>query len=303
MLEVETAWVDQLPYVLWGIRTTTHTSTKETPYRLTYGCESMIPFEIGLPSWRRRNILSQGETANSEALLAELDLVDEVRVTVHCRDIAAKQLIAARYNKRVRPRSFQLGDLVLRRADIRNKNAKDSKLATNWDGPYRIHEALEKGAYILETLDKSIIKRTWNADKLRAYYIGGRCFQRTIAAKTSLKLLRGIKRNSHVVPDQVKILGRFGEKTEPGLRGSRSFFSLLSLYPGCIAIQTGLRGSWGLHEGDKLIALNVGLEVMACSVKLDPRVQNLDLGQRILKGLLHGFLQQPLKSCYLCRQG
>ncbi|KAI9073225.1 hypothetical protein K1719_044834 [Acacia pycnantha] len=139
MLEAKTAWVDQLPYVLWGYRTTAQTSTQETPYRLTYGCESMIPFEI-------------------------------VRVTAHCRDIATKQLIVARYNKKVRPRSFQLGDLVLKRADIRNKNAKDSKLAANWDGPYRLRETLEKGAYVLETLDESPIKRTWNADKLRTYY-------------------------------------------------------------------------------------------------------------------------------------
>ncbi|KAI9125498.1 hypothetical protein K1719_002916 [Acacia pycnantha] len=99
MLEAETAWVDQLPYVLWGNRTMVQTSTQETPYRLTYGCESMIPVVIDLPSWRRKSILSQGEATNSEALAAELDLVDEVRVTAHCRDVATKQLIAARYNK------------------------------------------------------------------------------------------------------------------------------------------------------------------------------------------------------------
>ncbi|KAI9126432.1 hypothetical protein K1719_002853 [Acacia pycnantha] len=131
MLEAETSWVDQLPYVLWGNRTTAQSSTQETSYRLAYGCESMIPVEIGLPSWRRRSILSQGEAANSEALAVELDLADEVRVTAHCRDIAMKQLIAARYNKKVRPRTFQSGNLFLRRADIGNRNAKDGKLAAN----------------------------------------------------------------------------------------------------------------------------------------------------------------------------
>ncbi|KAI9123427.1 hypothetical protein K1719_004727 [Acacia pycnantha] len=95
-------------------------------------------------SWRRKSILSQGEIANNEALAVELDLADEARVTSHCRDIAMKQLIAARYNKKVRPRRFQPGCLVLRRADIGNKNSKDGKLAANWDGPYRVRETLER---------------------------------------------------------------------------------------------------------------------------------------------------------------
>ncbi|KAI9124400.1 hypothetical protein K1719_004322 [Acacia pycnantha] len=81
-----------------------------------------------------------------------------------------KQLIAARYNKKVRPRTFQPGCLVLRRADIGNKNSKDGKLAANWDGPYRVRETLERGAYILENLDGAPIKRTWNADKLKVYF-------------------------------------------------------------------------------------------------------------------------------------
>ena len=99
-----------------------------------------------------------------------LDLIDEIRVTAHCRELAAKQLLAAKYNRKVRPRAFNRGNLVLRRADIGNKNAKDGKLAANWEGPYRIKERLDGGAYTLETLARKPIKRTWNADKLKIYY-------------------------------------------------------------------------------------------------------------------------------------
>ncbi|KAK4276012.1 hypothetical protein QN277_019014 [Acacia crassicarpa] len=76
----------------------------------------------------------------------------------------------ARHNRKVGLRSFKKSDLVLRRADIGNKNARDGKLAANWEGPYRINEQLGKGAYTLESLDEKEIKRTWNADKLKAYY-------------------------------------------------------------------------------------------------------------------------------------
>ncbi|MCI54012.1 hypothetical protein A2U01_0075259, partial [Trifolium medium] len=62
------------------------------------------------------------------------------------------------------------GDLVLRRADIGLRNARDVKLAQNWEGPYRIATALGKGGYKLETLQGEQIDRTLNADKLKKYY-------------------------------------------------------------------------------------------------------------------------------------
>ncbi|KAI9128559.1 hypothetical protein K1719_000042 [Acacia pycnantha] len=129
-----------------------------------------VEHRIMSPIPRRLRTLEEGEESNSKALATEMELVDEVRTTAHCRDMAAKQLIAAKYNREVRPRAFDRGDLVLRRADVGNKNAKDGKLAANWDGPYRVKERLDKGAYVLETLARKPIKRTWNADKLRVYY-------------------------------------------------------------------------------------------------------------------------------------
>ncbi|KAI9074947.1 hypothetical protein K1719_043110 [Acacia pycnantha] len=182
--DADSSWVEQLYNVLWGYRTTIQSATQEMPFRMTmilveigqpswrrlYRCEAMIPVEIGQPSWRRLRTLEEGEGINSKALATELDLVDEVRITTHCRDMVAKQIVAAKYNRKVRPRSFDRGDLVLRRAYVGNKNARDGKLAANWDGPYRVKEKLDRGAYVLETLARKPIKRTWNADKLRVYY-------------------------------------------------------------------------------------------------------------------------------------
>ncbi|KAI9116999.1 hypothetical protein K1719_011998 [Acacia pycnantha] len=146
MDDATSSWVDQLPYVLWGYRT-----------------------KIGESSWRKV-IALQHEEENNDAIAVDLDLVDEVRIAAHCRDLAAKQLISTRYNRKVRPRSFGKGSLVLRRADNGNKNAIEGKLASNWEGPYRVTEDLRKGAYKLETLQKKAVKQTWNADKLKAYY-------------------------------------------------------------------------------------------------------------------------------------
>ena len=43
-------------------------------------------------------------------------------------------------------------------------------MAANWEGPYRVKEKLDDGAYILETLARKPVKRTWNANKLKMYH-------------------------------------------------------------------------------------------------------------------------------------
>lgn len=50
--EVKGAWAEQLPEVLWAYRCTPQSTTQETPFRLVYGSEAMIPVEIGEPSFR-----------------------------------------------------------------------------------------------------------------------------------------------------------------------------------------------------------------------------------------------------------
>ncbi|KAK4259488.1 hypothetical protein QN277_005814 [Acacia crassicarpa] len=170
MLQADTSWTEQLHSVLWAYRTSVQSSTQETPFRLTYGCKAMILVEIGQPSWRKVRAKQEGQESNNDALKTDLDLIDEIQVTAQCRELAAKQLLAAKYNRQVRPRSFNRGNFVLRQADIGNKNAKDGKLAANWEGPYWIKERLDGGAYILATLARKPVKRTWNADKLKIYH-------------------------------------------------------------------------------------------------------------------------------------
>ena len=45
-------WVEELPCVLWGNRTTPSRATGETPFFLVYGAEACLPSEIHLGSPR-----------------------------------------------------------------------------------------------------------------------------------------------------------------------------------------------------------------------------------------------------------
>ena len=118
-------WVEELPNVLWTFRTTPRRSTGETPFSLAYGSEAIIPLEIGLPTLRT----SEWEpTRNNLAQSQALDLLEERRDQAMIRLASYQQQLKKGYNKNVRPRSFQQGDLVLRKVLGNTKNPTDGKL-------------------------------------------------------------------------------------------------------------------------------------------------------------------------------
>ncbi|XP_072071654.1 uncharacterized protein [Arachis hypogaea] len=117
------ACADKLASVLWSYRTTEQSSTGETPFRLTYGVDAVIPVEIGEPS--PRLLLAGVEEA------VEKDLVDETREMAHLSETALKQRIALRYNTKVLRREFEERDLVLRRNEVGLPTRGEGNLATN----------------------------------------------------------------------------------------------------------------------------------------------------------------------------
>ncbi|GAU28915.1 hypothetical protein TSUD_59270, partial [Trifolium subterraneum] len=140
-------WTEELHNVLWSYRTTPHSTTGETPFRLTYGTEAVIPVEMREPSSRIE--YPHEEDVNDELLREELDLVEELRTGASLREATLKQKIAARHDKRVIKREFEVGSLVLRR---NQRDSREGKLAANWEGPYRVRAKTGNGAYHLEDL-------------------------------------------------------------------------------------------------------------------------------------------------------
>jgi hypothetical protein len=97
-------------------------------------------------------------------------MVEEIREAARIKELSRKQQVAQRYNFKVVPRSFQAGDLVLRRATIGNRNAKDRKFRANWEGPHRVRSVATNGAYNLETLKGKEIPRMLDVINLKRYY-------------------------------------------------------------------------------------------------------------------------------------
>ncbi|XP_071707882.1 uncharacterized protein [Rutidosis leptorrhynchoides] len=102
-------WVDELPKVLWAHRTTHKNSTGETPFSLVYGLEAVIPAEITILTER---VLSYSEVENDERLRTNLNYAEERRKMPAIREATNKQRIAKYYDKRVRARTYKVGDLL-----------------------------------------------------------------------------------------------------------------------------------------------------------------------------------------------
>jgi hypothetical protein len=105
--------------------------------------------------------------ANKVGLAVSMDVIDEVREQAHIREFAAKQRAARRYNSKVVPREMKEGDLVLKQVVA---PTRIGKLFPNLEGPYRIREKCNHGAYKLEELSGEAVPRTWNVANLRHYY-------------------------------------------------------------------------------------------------------------------------------------
>ena len=125
-------WVEELPGVLWAYRTTALKPTGISPFETTYGMEAIIPTEIGmLTTWT--GVLEQG---NADLTIKDLDTVDELQESVAIRIASYQRRLTSSYNKRVKPRTFQPGDLV-------TADSIAGKFQPNWEGPYLVTRAGE----------------------------------------------------------------------------------------------------------------------------------------------------------------
>ena len=72
------------------------------------------------------------------------------------------------YDKKVRPRQFQEGELVLKRI-LQNWQDPRGKWSPNWEGPYVVKKAFS-GALILAEMDGKEFSSPINADIVKKYY-------------------------------------------------------------------------------------------------------------------------------------
>ncbi|GKB12080.1 reverse transcriptase domain-containing protein [Tanacetum coccineum] len=163
------AWVKEsrLAYVLWAHRMMIKSSHSNTPFSLSYGTEGVIPAKIRMPTYRTAVVYA---VHNDEELRLNLDLLEERREHAAICETKAKLKMTKYYNARVQGVTFRPRDYVYH-SNHASHAVDGGKLGPKWEGPYEVTEALGDGAYMLRSMDETVLPPTWNIANLKKCYL------------------------------------------------------------------------------------------------------------------------------------
>jgi transposase InsO family protein len=157
-------WLQELPAVVWSLRTTPSRATGFTPFFLVHGAEAVLPTDLEYGSPRVRGY---DEDTNQRAREDSLDQLDEARLVALMHSARYQQSLRRYQARKVRRRDFSEGDLVLR---LRQDNRGRHKLSPPWEGPYVVVKVLKPGTYKLANEDGEELTNAWNIQQLRRFY-------------------------------------------------------------------------------------------------------------------------------------
>ena len=132
-----------------------------------FGIEVVAPIEVGLKSPR---IEFASTEHNEEVLHLNLDLLEEKREQVLKRAEDYHRKTTRYYDRRVKPRSYKPGDLVLKKLLLVRKNPTHEKLGPNWEGPYIVSLVVRLCNYELQTEEGKTLPHSWNFEHLKRFY-------------------------------------------------------------------------------------------------------------------------------------
>ena len=131
--------------------------------------EAVLPIEIEIGSLRVALEYQISETEWAQSRYDQLSLLDERRLRAADHVQAYQRKMSRVFRKRVKPRKFKKGDLVLKvlRGLIKDPRGK---FRPNWNGPYVIRDLTREGVAWLTDLDGNQFTKPVNVDQLKKFY-------------------------------------------------------------------------------------------------------------------------------------
>lgn len=162
-------WHKMLPFALHGYRTLVCTSTGATLFSLVYGIEAVLPFEVEVPSLRILVESGLKELEQAQARFDQLNLIEGKRLAAMSHMRLYQRRVKNAFNKKVRPRKFNEGDLVFKKVSHVQKDNR-GKWAPNYKGPFVVKKVLLEGALVLASMDDEELPSPMNSDVVKRYF-------------------------------------------------------------------------------------------------------------------------------------
>ena len=105
-------WHEVLSEALWAHRISRHGATKVTPFQLVYGQEAVLPIEVNLDAYRLAKQNDLSAVVYHDLMMNNIDEVTNVRIKALKKIEKDKARVSKAYNKKVKSKSFQVGELV-----------------------------------------------------------------------------------------------------------------------------------------------------------------------------------------------
>jgi hypothetical protein len=161
-------WDLRVPVVLWAYRTTCKKLTMQTPFKLVYGLEVVVPMEYLVPSLRITAFTDMDDIGTVQKRLTQLFELEEDKFMVGFHQQVHKEREKAYHDRHIKKKAFKQGDLLL---IYDNKFMKHlGKLRTHWLGPYEVVYVMEGGVAQLNTLNGEWKEGLVNGNRLKLYY-------------------------------------------------------------------------------------------------------------------------------------
>jgi hypothetical protein len=107
------------------------------------------------------------DRSNQTSREDSLDQLEEAWNVALLHSVWYQQSLRRYHARGVRPRGFQVGDLVLR---LRQDTRGHHKLTPPWEGPFIIAKILKPGTYQLANDQGEVYNNAWNIQQLRRFY-------------------------------------------------------------------------------------------------------------------------------------
>jgi hypothetical protein len=153
-------WHEVLSEALWAHRISRHGATKVTPFELVYGQEVVLLVEVNISAYRLAKQNNLDVESYYALIMNNIDEVTDKRLEALEEIEKDKRRVARAYNKKVKAKSFQVGDLVCKMIlPIGSKSNKFGKWSPSWEGSYKVVKVCSGNSYIAETLQGQRLPR------------------------------------------------------------------------------------------------------------------------------------------------
>lgn len=193
-------WEEQLECLAYAYNSAVHATTNQTPYFMMFGRKPKMPIDLVLGESQdlisdelvedlKSNIWDFETILNGKSVIPVLNEDVDVSVKIaseYARELSSrlKSVYAVvnrnkgvklkqqkiNYNRKIKPFTYEEGDLVLKDKPSRTRNGQFRKLGIKFDGPYKIIKILSPLVYQIKNLRPGSKKMNVHHNRLKKYY-------------------------------------------------------------------------------------------------------------------------------------